>query len=282
MFSLVLILAEALRQYDADRTLVAAHGKAARQLILNKYDWDTKGREMDQVYAETVARGASQRSGVSTSKYSGMGNVSNTLNRAFSFKGIVVALTLLLLVGLVGFASISMLKQEVRKIANESLPAMHNIASANASMDQGFKSALTHLLSTSAAERASLRENIAQANRATTEYLADYGAGITDMTERKGFESMRNHREVYVTVRNRMTQLAEAGNQAEAIIVCQNELLPAFNLYKREAEQLQEDQIARSKVRSEWIVTLCTITQVVVATVAILLFVVGFLLGFFK
>jgi glycosyltransferase involved in cell wall biosynthesis len=275
-------LAEALRQYDADRTLVASHGKAARQFILNKYDWDTKGLEMDAVYSETVERAAARHPGVRDSNYSGMGNVSNTLNRAVSFKGIVVAFVLLLLVGLLGFASISLLKQEVRKIANASLPAMHNIASANASMDQGFKYTLTHLLSTSAVERALLRENITQANRTTTEYLTDYGAGITDATERKGFESMKNHREAYVAIRDQMTGLAEAGDQAEAIVVCQNKLLPAFNLYKQEAERLQEGQIAQSKVRSEWIVTLCTITQAVVATVAILLFVVGFLLGFFK
>ena len=275
-------LAQALRRYDADRALLLAEGQAARRFIFEKYDWDIKGLELNQIYAETVALAASRRKALPNPNYSGMGKISNTLNQAFSFKGLLAAGVLLLLVGTLGFASISILKREVRKIADESLPAMHNIASANASMDQGFKSTLTHLLSTSVVERAVLRENITQANRLTTEYLAAYGVAITEVEERRGFEFMRNHREGYVAIRERMLQMAETGNQAGAIAVCQNELLPAFNLYKREAEQLQENQIAQSKARSEWITTLSTITQVVVASVAILLFVVGFLLGFFK
>lgn len=275
-------LAQALRQYDADRAQVLAHGQAARRFILEKYDWDTKGQELHQVYLETLDLAAARRKATQDSNYSGMGNISNTLNRAFSFKGMLAAFILLFLAGALGFASISILKNEVRKIANESLPAMHNIASANASMDQGFKSTLTHLLSSSAAERAELRETIASANRITTEFLSAYGTAIVEPEERRGFEIMRNHRETYVAIRERMIRLAEAGDQAGAIAVCQSELLPAFNLYKREAEQLQENQIAQSKERSEWITTLSTLTQVVVASVAILLFVVGFLLGFFK
>ncbi len=275
-------LAQALRQYDSDRGLITSHGKAAREHILNQYDWDTKGVEMSRVYAETVELAASQRRDPRRSRYSGMGNVSSALNRALSFKGALVAIVMMLLVGMLGFASLSILKREVRRIADESLPEMRKITMANDSMDQGFKSTLSYLLSSSAPQRTGFRQNIAAANRLTTECLEAYGAGITGPEQRRGFESMRRHREDYVAIRERMLALAENGKQEAAVALCETELLHAFNVYKREAEKLQEHQIAQSKVRIERVTLICTLTQVVVATAAVLLFAVGFLLGFFK
>lgn len=275
-------LAQALRQYDADRTLITSHGKAAREHILKQYDWDTKGLEMAKVYAETVELAALQRRDPRHVRYSGMGKVAGTLNQALSFKGALVAIVMMMLVGMLGFASLGILKREVLRIANESLPEMRKITMANDSMDLGFKSTLSYLLSSSAPQRAGFRQNIAAANRLTTECLEAYGAGLTDQEARRNFESMRRHREDYVAIRERMLSLAENGKQAAAVALCETELLQAFNVYKREAEQLQEHQIAQSKVRIERATLICTVTQVVVATAAVLLFAVGFLLGFFK
>jgi glycosyltransferase involved in cell wall biosynthesis len=58
-------LADAIRFYDRDRQALLAHGKAARQTILEHYDWDKKGDQMNQVYEETLARSAKQAREVS-------------------------------------------------------------------------------------------------------------------------------------------------------------------------------------------------------------------------
>src|SRR5258708_6120913 len=47
-------LAEAIRKYDRDRRLVLVHGAAARQSILQHYEWDVKGQKMDECYLETI------------------------------------------------------------------------------------------------------------------------------------------------------------------------------------------------------------------------------------
>src|SRR5579884_2846969 len=50
-------LAEAIRFYDQNREILLQHGRAARQVVLRKYDWENKGREMEAVYQKAVAQG---------------------------------------------------------------------------------------------------------------------------------------------------------------------------------------------------------------------------------
>ena len=166
--------AEAPRQYDADRTLSGGArwlAKAARiggQIRLRT----CKGREMDRVYAEAAAQGASQRSGVSTSNVSSAVNVSNTLNRAlFLQRELWWPSPCCYWWAWWGLPASSMLKQEVHRHSEPAGYAQYRLRQRQ--HGPGFKSALTHLLSTSAAERASARKH-RSANRVTTVSL-DYG-----------------------------------------------------------------------------------------------------------
>jgi glycosyltransferase involved in cell wall biosynthesis len=43
-------LAAAIRLYAQNRALVGSHGKAAREIVLNDYDWDKKGAKMHERY----------------------------------------------------------------------------------------------------------------------------------------------------------------------------------------------------------------------------------------
>jgi glycosyltransferase involved in cell wall biosynthesis len=54
-------LAAGLRRYDRERSLLAAHGEAARQFVRQTYAWDTKGLRMSEVYRDTVRRSAAAR-----------------------------------------------------------------------------------------------------------------------------------------------------------------------------------------------------------------------------
>jgi glycosyltransferase involved in cell wall biosynthesis len=53
-------LAAAIRFYDRDRGALLKHGKAAREAILEHYDWDKKGDQMNNIYEETLARARGQ------------------------------------------------------------------------------------------------------------------------------------------------------------------------------------------------------------------------------
>ena len=47
-------LANAIKTYFRDAEVLKQHGKAARQVILQHYDWDRKGEEMNQIYREAL------------------------------------------------------------------------------------------------------------------------------------------------------------------------------------------------------------------------------------
>jgi len=47
-------LADGIRRYDQDRQLLLSHGRAARQSILEHYDWEKKGNQMSEVYQEIL------------------------------------------------------------------------------------------------------------------------------------------------------------------------------------------------------------------------------------
>jgi glycosyltransferase involved in cell wall biosynthesis len=47
-------LAAGIRRYEQDRQLLLSQGKAARQSILENYDWDKKGEQMNKVYEELL------------------------------------------------------------------------------------------------------------------------------------------------------------------------------------------------------------------------------------
>jgi len=49
-------LAAGIRRYDQDRQLLLSHGKAARQSILEHYDWEKKGNQMNEVYQEILGK----------------------------------------------------------------------------------------------------------------------------------------------------------------------------------------------------------------------------------
>jgi len=44
----------AIQTYDRNRQLLLEHGRAARQTVLEFYDWDRKGEQLAQVYEDTV------------------------------------------------------------------------------------------------------------------------------------------------------------------------------------------------------------------------------------
>lgn len=54
-------LAAGIRRYDQDRQLLLSHGKAARQSVLENYDWEKKGNQMNEVYEEVLKRTPNQQ-----------------------------------------------------------------------------------------------------------------------------------------------------------------------------------------------------------------------------
>ncbi len=62
----------------------------------------------------------------------------------------------------------------------------------------------------------------------------------------------------------------------------QRELVPAYMRCKEGADKLFDYNMLQGRSRGERIMTVCTVTQFVVAGIGIFIFVVGFTMGMFK
>jgi glycosyltransferase involved in cell wall biosynthesis len=54
--SVITDLAAGIRRYDQDRQLLFSHGQSARQSILEHYDWEKKGNQMNEVYEQILGQ----------------------------------------------------------------------------------------------------------------------------------------------------------------------------------------------------------------------------------
>ncbi|MSU58392.1 MAG: glycosyltransferase [Pedosphaera sp.] len=280
--SVVAGLAAAIRRYDADRELVAAHGRAARQVVEADYDWARKGDAMRGVYEATLRENEREPGRTTQVRYSGMGGAVTALHKLVSARGILVGALGLLLVGALGFGSMSYLKHEVRGIVAEKMPALRHMSGANATIDQGFKGTLRLLLTTAPGERKQIWADIQATSRSAESNLTAFAAFINSSADSNHFTVMMRSREEYLQSRAGVFSLIESNRQDAAMALCRTQLFPAYALYSQEADKLLDSQVTQATRLGEQAVTICTTTQVIVAAVAMLLFAIGFIIGFFK
>ncbi len=274
-------LAEAMRWYDQNRNALAEQGRAARRTVLDNYDWDRKGEEMNRCYEAAVSGIHHQRSR-DRQGYSGIGGLTNFLHRMFSMRGVTIAMAGVLLIGLAGFLSLSRLKNVANDIVQDTLPGLSYAGEANAHLAHAFNRSLMLLLADSTDECHRLRNEIEAEHRLTSRYLASYKQQIFSPEDLSLFQQMVRRRAEYTTIRERLFTLAEGNQHSNAVALCQTELLPAYERYKAAGDRLFEFNMRMGRARSQTIMKVCTITQFVVAGLGVILFTIGFFLGLFK
>src|SRR4029077_9319461 len=127
-----------IRLYDQERDRVRRHGEVARQRVLDEYDWDKKGVQMNECYLATVNKYQSIKIQKPGNDYAGIGGFAVLLSRLLSFRGLAVTGLGLFLIGALGFFSVSRLKDDARSIVNDTLPGLSYAGEANSSLAQAF------------------------------------------------------------------------------------------------------------------------------------------------
>jgi glycosyltransferase involved in cell wall biosynthesis len=275
-------LADGIRLYDRDRQRLAEHGRAAREVVLQEYDWDKKGEQMNNVY-ERASEQAASRNEVSEriKSYSGVGAVTNVLHQAVSFKGAMASLLFLLLVAALGFSSLTLLKGEARLIVKDTLPGLAYAGEANAYLADSTRT-LLFIVTQDREKRAKLHEEINSLSGRTSSYLERYKASILSEDERSLYREVVKARAEYFLVRDRILSLAETGRVEEALAQFKEALVPTQTRVKQAGDALLEFNRHQAEQRGQRIMTICTVTQMVVAGAFVLIFFVGFSLGLFR
>ena len=137
----------------------------------------------------------------------------------------------MLLIGALGFVSLTWLRDNARQIITATLPGLTLAGAANADLGQAFNRTLLLLLANEPERRAQLTREIQQFSNQTTESLAKYEKQIYESGDRKNFDQLIAVCTNYLTIRIRIMALADAGRNAEAVTACHAELLPAYTAY---------------------------------------------------
>jgi glycosyltransferase involved in cell wall biosynthesis len=273
-------LADAIQTYDKNRDLLAEHGHASREIVLNDYDWDKKGIQLNAIYERAVAERQANSPATSTTRL--RGGLRRIIPQTLSVRGVAISLIILAIIGLAGFLSVNHLKADAKLIVEDTLAGISEAGAANASMSESFNRVLLSLMAETPEERQRCRTEINDFSRRTSEALHAYQESIFSDADRFNYDRVLRMREAYQQVREQTLVLIDGHKQMEALGLYKNSLVPAYRRYKAAAEELLEYNTRQSKVRGEAILKICTGTQYAVAGIGILLFVVGFIVGLFK
>lgn len=270
-------LVAAIRTYDQNRSLMREHGRTAREAILKQYDWDKKGEEMNEVYQKAASSSTHRKTG----GYTGITNTTHVVHRMVSLRGLAATLIMLLLIGMLGFVSLSRLKSVAKDISQDTLPALSLAGQANAYLADASRVVL-YILEAEPARRAEIRQEIDILSARTTSYLEDYRAAIHSPQKQSLYNALVSERQDYIQTRNRILELAATGQQTEALQQFQDVLLPKHRRIKAAGDDLINFDIREGEARSKEIMHSCTLTQILVAAIGVLVFIFGFIIGLFR
>lgn len=189
------------------------------------------------------------------------------------------AALVLVLIGAVGFVSLTWLQRNAERIVTDTLPGLALAGASNADLAQAFNRTLLLLLTVSPEQRARLSTEIEVFSQRTTDHLHEYERQIRDLDDRTNFDRLITARTNYLAIRSRMMMLAETNRHSEAVIICQEELLPAYTAYKEAGEALFRYNRAQGELQSRRIMTACRYTRLAVAFITVVVFVGGFVAG---
>ena len=162
------------------------------------------------------------------------------------------------------------------------MPGLSYAGEANASMAEAWSRTLLLVLTDNAKRRAQLQKEIDSFSQLTSLRLDAYKKAIFFREDQALFDKVLERRAEYLAIRDRATALMESIRRQEGIAMYEAELLPAYGRYKEAGDKLFDYNMREGEGRGQTIMTVCTVAEFVVAGIAILLFILGFLFGLFK
>jgi glycosyltransferase involved in cell wall biosynthesis len=275
-------LAAAIRFYHQNRGAILEQGQTARATVLQHYDWDRKGEQMDECYQLAVSRAGIVPASTALSKPTWIESLVRRAQRVVSFKSVAISLLGLLLMGAVGIVALRDLKQRVNEIVVDTLPGLTYAGDANASLAQAYNLTLMLLYDNEPEERKRLLGEIDDCNHKTTQYLNAYRDQIFCAEDQVLFDALLIRRKEYLGIRREVFALVGRQQSAQALALYRSQLLPAYASYREAGDRLFAYNVHQGQTRGRHITAVCSTTEIVVGAVAIVLFLAGLLIGIFK
>jgi glycosyltransferase involved in cell wall biosynthesis len=265
----------AIEIYHRNLKLLEEHGHNARQRVLSDYAWEKRGNHMNDLYQLVCQKQ------VQDASFTGIGHTATLLHRMFSFKGMAAAIIALLLIGSFGFGSLTLLKRKANQIVTDTLPGLAYAGQANAHLADAYRT-LLFITMDDQQRRDQIRSEMAMLSDRTMSYLQKYESSIFSREDRTNFETVVKLRKEYDQTRDKVLALAAAGKRDEAISLFNESLMPKQAEVKRAGDKLLDYNMHQGERRGRDIMTICSGTQLAVAAVGMIIFILGFFIGLSK
>jgi hypothetical protein len=196
-------------------------------------------------------------------------------------KIICTSLVVLTLAGLFGYLSLSKLKHNAQLIVEDTLPGLSYAGEANAYLADAARTLLV-VVTEDPEQQRTTRDEITMLSARTTTYLEQYGSQLDSTEDRTNYDTLIKERKAYFEIRERVLALALAEKKSEALTLYTQEMIPEHKRVKSAGDKLFEYNRHQGEVRGRNILASCTVTQITVAILSVVIFVAGFFIGLFK
>ena len=191
------------------------------------------------------------------------------------------SLVVLTLAGAFGYLSLSKLRHNAQLIVEDTLPGLSFAGEANAYLADATRTLLVVVTEDPVQQRA-IRDEITTLSARTTKYLDQYGSQLDSVEDRANYETLIKERKAYFDIREQVLELAIAGKKSEALKLYTEAMMPEHKRVKNAGDTLFEYNRHQGEVRGREILARCTVTQITVAILSVVIFMAGFFIGLFK
>lgn len=191
------------------------------------------------------------------------------------------SLVVVTIAGTFGYLSLSRLKHNAQLIVEDTLPGLSFAGAANAYLADASRTLLVVVTEDPVQQRA-IRDEITMLSTRTTTYLEQYGSQLDSAEDRTNYETLIRERKAYFEIREKVLELAVAGKKSEALALYTQAMVPVHKRVKNAGDKLFEYNRHQGEVRGQDILASCTITQISVAILSVVIFMAGFFIGLFK
>ena len=253
----------------AEPELAERMGLAGQNRVKEVFTWEKQASRLDKVFAEAME----ERKVLNTLQ-------KTTFEALFSIRGVFFALVLALGIAVVEFGVLRTLQSRTDRIVEHTLPRLSHIASANAMLTESFSHTVIAVHTDDAEKRRQSVRVVEALTPRTTGELESYARLLhRDQTETV-LQSLLTQRADYLNARARIFELLDSGDRPAALQMYESQLLPAYDSYQRAGDLLLQSNIQEGRETGSALVWICRVTEIALVIAALVIFIIGFTVGF--
>jgi CHASE3 domain sensor protein len=190
---------------------------------------------------------------------------------------LIACAAILLVIGAVGYSSLNGVKRRAREITANDLPGLLYAGEISTERAESFGRVLLLITSDSVEENAKYVNELEQMSRQMDQSLKQYEATILsgETKDPKYFNKLTVERERYREIRSQVIELIKNGKRQEALQITRASLLPSYETYRAAGRDFFDYNARSADSAGQAILRACWIAQMLLAVVAIVIFIGG-------